>query len=182
MKSAVDNSELQTGTVATCVKGNWSRTLWDPDGSQCLHYRLKFVVSNKQSGTALNMSWPRHKCFNDNGDKGKQGNPLKGEVKQFQFPPKKKKFARRDPVFPQYPFKWMLEKMTDFKLLCTVLVSVAYPEWFIPDLDWNLIILSSGLNFDYSEFRIRIQAKVLDPRRSGSGSNPWYLSICENCK
>ena len=38
----------------------------------------------------------------------------------------------------------------------------------------------SGSSSEFSEFWIRIQAKVPDP--CGSGSNPCYLSIFGNCK
>ena len=33
----------------------------------------------------------------------------------------------------------------------------------------------SGSSFEFSEFQIRIQAKVSDPYGSGSGSKPYYL-------
>ena len=41
------------------------------------------------------------------------------------------------------------------------------------------IYSGSGSSSEFSEFRIRIQAKV--PDRLGSGSNPCYLSIFGNC-
>ena len=44
----------------------------------------------------------------------------------------------------------------------------------------GLIYSGSGSSSEFSEFRIRIQAKVPDP--CGSGSNPCYLSIFRNCK
>ena len=40
-------------------------------------------------------------------------------------------------------------------------------------------MIYSGSSSEFSEFRIRIQAKVPDP--CGSGSNPCYLSIFGNC-
>ena len=44
----------------------------------------------------------------------------------------------------------------------------------------GMIYSGSGSSSEFSEFRIRIQAKVPDP--CGSGSNPCYLIIFGNCK
>ena len=43
-----------------------------------------------------------------------------------------------------------------------------------------MIYFGSGSSSEFSEFRIRIQAKVPDP--CGSGSDPGYLNIFGNCK
>ena len=44
----------------------------------------------------------------------------------------------------------------------------------------GMIYSGSGSSSEFSEFRIRIQAKIPNPCRSGS--NPCYLSLFGNCK
>ena len=53
---------------------------------------------------------------------------------------------------------------------------------FWPVLRSGMIYSGSGSRFEFSEFRIRIQAKVQEPCGSGSGPNPYYLCIFKNKK
>ena len=117
-KSAYDNGELLTDTIATWVKKGFVVGPFEvPPTAGFRANPLAVVVRNGKIRPILNMSGPVGKSFNDNVDREKLERLHMGTAKQFSFALKD---AGGGAVFSKFDicdaYKLMLAKVEDYRL------------------------------------------------------------------
>ena len=117
-KSAYDNGEMLTDTIATWVKKGFVAGPFEvPPTAGFRANPLAVVVRNGKIRPILNMSGPIGKSFNDNVDRDKLERLHMGTAKQFSFALKD---AGKDAVFSKFDicdaYKLMPAKVEDYRL------------------------------------------------------------------